>query len=61
MIACGTEVGDGDLIRGHGEFLNGFAPDFVPSLLRGENPIFHRREHMALLLDGPGKAGLGGE
>jgi hypothetical protein len=32
--------------------LDGFAPDFIASLFRGENPVFTRAEDMVHLLDG---------
>ena len=32
--------------------LDGFAPDFIPSVLRGENQVFTRPEDMDHLLEG---------
>jgi adenylate cyclase len=57
MIACGAEAGDDGLVREHLKYLMSFAPDFIPSMFRGENPIFRRPEHMGLFLDGLRKAG----
>ncbi|MCH7778004.1 MAG: hypothetical protein IH878_15945 [Gemmatimonadetes bacterium] len=35
-----------------------FAPDFFPSILRGEMTLYKMSEHNALLVDGLRKAGL---
>ena len=59
MIACAAETGDAALLRTHLEKLRSVAPDFIPSVLRGDYRPFHRPEHMALLLDSLRKAGLG--
>jgi len=58
MIACGAEAGDEALVRAHADYLNNFAPDFIHSLFRRENPIFQQPDHMQMLLDGLSKAGL---
>jgi adenylate cyclase len=52
MIACCARAGD--LLRAAQEraVLDGFAPDFIASLFRGENRVFTRPEDMAHLLDG---------
>jgi class 3 adenylate cyclase len=59
MIAYAAEVGDTPLLRTHLEKLQSVAPDFIPSLFRGDYRPFHRPEHMAMLLDSLRKAGLG--
>jgi tetratricopeptide (TPR) repeat protein len=59
MIAYAVEVGDAPLLRTHLEKLQSVAPDFIPSLFRGDYRPFHRPEHMAMLLDSLRKAGLG--
>ncbi|MBI1847799.1 MAG: hypothetical protein HY294_01950 [Candidatus Rokubacteria bacterium] len=58
MIAYAVEVGDAPLLRTHLEKLQGVAPDFIPSLFRGDYRPFHRPEHMTMLLDSLRKAGL---
>ncbi len=52
MIAC--DVHDGDLsgAEKHAEFLNSFAPDLIPSVLRGYVSFYKLPEHNALLADG---------
>jgi adenylate cyclase len=59
MIAYAAEVGDTPLLRTHLEKLHSVAPDFIPSLFRGDYRPFHRPEHMAMLLDSLRQAGLG--
>ena len=58
MIACAAEGGNAALVQEHVDFLNSFAPEFIPSLFRGKNPIFRQPEHMNRLLGGLRKAGL---
>jgi TolB-like protein/class 3 adenylate cyclase len=58
MIACAAEVGDAELRRAHLEALQRVAPDFIPSLFRGEYRPFGKPEHMTMLLDSLRKAGL---
>ena len=58
MIAYAVEVGDTPLLRTHLEKLQSVAPDFIPSLFRGDYRPFHRPEHMTMLLDSLRKAGL---
>jgi class 3 adenylate cyclase/tetratricopeptide (TPR) repeat protein len=58
MIAYAAETGDTALLRTHLEKLRSVAPDFVPSVLRGDYRPFHRPEHLALLLDSLRKVGL---
>ena len=58
MIAYAAEVGDERLLRTHLDKLNSFAPDFIPSIFRGEKRPFPKDEHMDILLDGLRKAGL---
>jgi TolB-like protein len=59
MIAYAAEVGDAELGRTHLKALQRVAPDFIPSLFRGDYRPFRKPEHMAMLLDGLRKAGLG--
>jgi hypothetical protein len=42
------------------EVLNGFAPGFITSVFRGENPVYLREEDTKHLLDGLRLAGLYG-
>jgi hypothetical protein len=58
MIAYAAEVGDAQLLRTHREKLQSFAPDFIPSLFRGDFRPFDRPEHVTMLLDSLRKAGL---
>ncbi len=58
MIACAAETGDAELLRTHRDYLRGVAPDFVPSLFRGDHRPYHHPEHMAMLLASLRKAGL---
>jgi adenylate cyclase len=58
MIAYAAEVGDEPLLRTHLEAVQRVAPDFIPSLFRGDYRPFHRPEHMKMLLDSLRKAGL---
>ena len=50
MIACCARLGD--IARAEREMavLNGFAPDFISGLFRGDFPVFRRSEDMAHLL-----------
>jgi adenylate cyclase len=58
MIAYAAEVGDTPLLRTHLEKVQSVAPDFIPSLFRGDYLPYHRPEHMKMLLDSLRKAGL---
>ena len=58
MIAYAAEVGDAELLRTHLEALQRVAPDFIPSLFRGDYRPFRKPEHMTMLLDSLRKAGL---
>ena len=58
MIVYAVEEGDQALGRAHAAELNGFTPDFVPSLFRDDYRMFDRPEHMARLLDSLRKAGM---
>jgi len=58
MIAYAAEVGDAPLLRTHLEKVQSVAPDFIPSLFRGDYRPFHKPEHMKMLLDSLRKAGL---
>jgi len=60
MIACSARAGDMARARAEIAALDGFAPDFVGSMFRSENPVFARREDMQHLLDGLRLAGLSG-
>ncbi len=60
MIAFAAEVGDAPLLRKHLGRLQSVAPDFIPSLFRGDYRPLQRPEHMKMLLDRLRKAGLGG-
>jgi adenylate cyclase len=60
MIACSARAGDMARARAEIAVLGGFAPGFVGSVFRGENPVFARREDMQHLLDGLRLAGLSG-
>jgi hypothetical protein len=61
MIACSARAGD--IARAQTEIavLNSFAPGFIASVYRGENPVFIRDEDMKHLLDGLDRAGLSGQ
>lgn len=58
MIAYAIQVGDRELCRQHVEKLQAIAPDFIPSLFRGDFKAFHREEHMQKLLGVLRRAGL---
>jgi predicted lipase len=58
MIACCGHTGDLDEAVRQAEDLKAFAPDFLPSILRGEMTLYKMPEHNALLVDGLRKAGL---
>jgi adenylate cyclase len=60
MIACCAQTGDLDRAARERAVLDGFAPDFMASLFRGQVQVFRRREDMALLLDGLRLAGISG-
>ncbi len=57
MIACCVHNGDLKEAREHVDFLKSFAPDFIPSILRGDLTLYKMPEHNALLIDGLRKAG----
>jgi adenylate cyclase len=58
MIACSARAGD--MMRAQSELavLNSFAPGFIASLFRGQNPVFARKEDMENLLGGLRLAGV---
>jgi adenylate cyclase len=58
MIAYAAEVGDTGLLPAHLGALQRVAPDFIPSLFRGDYRVFRKPEHEAMLLDSLRKAGL---
>ncbi|HYE89713.1 MAG TPA: adenylate/guanylate cyclase domain-containing protein [Terriglobales bacterium] len=51
MMVYAVEVAEAALLKEHHDKLRGVAPDFIPSLFRGETRPFERPEHMAMLLD----------
>jgi len=59
MIAYAAEMGDDTLLRSHIQKLDEIAPDFIPSLFRGDFKVFGRTEHMNKLLLTLRSAGLG--
>jgi len=59
MIAYAAETGDASLLKTNLEKLQGFAPEFIPSLFSGEIRPLSKPEHMKMLLDSLRKAGLG--
>jgi tetratricopeptide (TPR) repeat protein len=52
MIACCARAGDLQKAAQERAVLDGFAPDFIASLFRGENRVFIREEDVQHLLDG---------
>lgn len=52
MIACCARAGYLQKAAQERAVLDGFAPDFIASLFRGENRVFTRPENMEHLLDG---------
>jgi adenylate cyclase len=58
MIACSARAGDMARAQTEIEVLNSFAPGFIASVYRGENPVFIHDEDMKHLLDGLDLAGL---
>jgi adenylate cyclase len=52
MIACCARAGDLQKAAQERVVLDGFAPDFIASLFRGENRVFTRPEDMEHLLEG---------
>lgn len=58
MVAFAAEVGDQPLLRKHLARLQAVAPDFIPSLWRGDYRPLHQAQHMQMLLDSLRKAGL---
>jgi TolB-like protein len=52
MIACCARAGDLAKAAQERTALDSFAPDFIPSLFRGDNPVFARPEDMEHLLEG---------
>ncbi len=60
MIACCAQMGDLDRATQEQAVLDGFAPDFMAGLFRGDVQVFRRPEDMALLLDSLRLAGVKG-
>lgn len=58
MIAYAAESGNQALLESHRDELMRSAPDFIDSLFRGENLLFQKPKHMAMLLDALRKAGF---
>ena len=52
MIACCARAGNLQRAAQERAVLDGFAPDFIASLFRGENQVFSRPEDMQHLIDG---------
>jgi tetratricopeptide (TPR) repeat protein len=52
MIACCARAGDLQKAAQERVVLDGFAPDFIASLFRGENRVFTRPDDIEHLLDG---------
>ena len=52
MIAYAMEENDEVLAQKHYAALNEFAPDFIPSVLSGENILFSDDEHRQRVNDG---------
>jgi tetratricopeptide (TPR) repeat protein len=52
MIACCARAGDLQRAEQERAVVEGFAPDFIASLFRGENRVFTRPADMEHLLDG---------
>ncbi len=61
MIAYAAQSGDEALLHSNVEKLQSFAPDFIPSLFRGENTPLRRPQDMESLLGILRKAGLRGQ
>jgi hypothetical protein len=52
IFACCVRSGDPEKAAQERAVLDGFAPDFIASLFRGENRVFTRPEDMEHLLEG---------
>jgi adenylate cyclase len=61
MIAYAAQAGDEALLHANIEKLQSFAPDFIPSLFRGETVPFRRPQDMEALFAILRKAGLHGQ
>jgi len=59
MIACCGHAGDFDEAARQAAELKAFAPDFLPSIFRGDMTLYKSPEPNALLVDGLRKAGFG--
>ena len=59
MIVYAADAGDEALMRANFDKLQGFAPEFIPSLFRNETPPFRNPAHMKMLLESLRRAGLG--
>lgn len=60
MIVYAAKVGDAALMHIHLEKLCSVAPEFIPSLFRGDYRPFHQPQHLQMLLDSLHEAGLSG-
>ena len=58
MVACCAYTGDFEQAAGHADELASFAPDFIPTILRGDMLLYKIPSHNTLLVDGLRKAGL---
>jgi len=61
MIAYAAQAGDETLLHANIEKLQSFAPEFIPSLFRGDSKPLRRPEDMRALLEILRKAGLHGQ
>ena len=58
MIVCCAETGKTEDAAQHADVLGSFAPDFIPSLLKGELTLYKLPDHNALLVEGLKRAGF---
>lgn len=58
MIACCAFDGDLEEAGKHIDYLKSFAPEFIPSVLRGDITLYSDPAHNALLAEGLRKAGV---
>ncbi len=57
MVACCVQTGELEEARKHADYLKSFAPEFIPSVLRGDITLYSDPAHDALLAEGLRKAG----
>jgi TolB-like protein len=58
MVACCAYTGDFEQAARHADELKSFAPDFIPTILRGDMLLYKIPSHNTLLVDGLRRAGL---